>query len=444
MKLSAALIVKNEEAFLSRCLESIKNEVDEIIIVDTGSTDNTVEIAKKFTDKVYYYKWHDDFAAARNEAFKYATGDYILSIDADEYLVSKDIKSKIKGEGDGVSVKLLWEENHECFHRAPRIFKKGLKWVGECHETIACATSIKSDIEIVYGNSPTHKEDPNRNIRILESVKDKKARDYFYLSREYFMLGEYEKSLKYTDECIEKSTWRYEKADAYLTGARCLFYLQQGDKARQYCLNAIMLNPEFQEALCFMGDLSWEKEKQTWIKYAKIANNKDVIFLRSNPLLSVSYPQNHEPILKIIQDINPKSILDMGIGTGQYGETIKGAMPNVLLDGVEIFPKYKNPLWEYYNEVFIGDIREIKLGEYDMYLIIDVIEHMTIEDGLELLKKLKGNILISTPRDYDQDEVHGNPFQKHLSKWTVEDFKEFDFDDYSNELSIIIYIKNSK
>ncbi len=80
------MIVKNEEAMLAQCLESVK-EADEIIIVDTGSKDKTREIAQKYTDKVFYLEWCDDFAKARNEARKECTGDWILSIDADFILL---------------------------------------------------------------------------------------------------------------------------------------------------------------------------------------------------------------------------------------------------------------------------------------------------------------------------------------------------------------------
>jgi len=76
--ISLCLITKNEELFLEQCLNSVKDLVDEIIIVDTGSIDKTKEIAKKFTDKIYDFEWCDDFSKARNEFFKYATKDWIL------------------------------------------------------------------------------------------------------------------------------------------------------------------------------------------------------------------------------------------------------------------------------------------------------------------------------------------------------------------------------
>ena len=88
--LSLCMIVKNEEKFLEQCLCSLQALVDEIIIVDTGSTDKTKDIARKFTQKVFDFAWCDDFSAARNESLKYATGDWILVLDADETIAVKD------------------------------------------------------------------------------------------------------------------------------------------------------------------------------------------------------------------------------------------------------------------------------------------------------------------------------------------------------------------
>ena len=79
---SLCLIVKNEADRLDNCLKSVAEAVDEIIIVDTGSTDETKEIARRYTDKVYDFTWCDDFSAARNESFRHATKDYILWLDA--------------------------------------------------------------------------------------------------------------------------------------------------------------------------------------------------------------------------------------------------------------------------------------------------------------------------------------------------------------------------
>ncbi len=89
-RLSVCLIVKNEELFLESCLASVQGVADEIIIVDTGSTDGTKKIARKFTDRIYDFAWCDDFAAARNESLKYARGDWVLLLDADEMINQDD------------------------------------------------------------------------------------------------------------------------------------------------------------------------------------------------------------------------------------------------------------------------------------------------------------------------------------------------------------------
>jgi tetratricopeptide (TPR) repeat protein len=111
-KLSFCAIVKNEENSLSRCLSSVKNIVDEMIVVDTGSTDKTVEIAEQLGAKVYHFPWCDDFAAARNQALKYVTGEWVLVLDADEVLleaVVPQIKQVIEGENNLV-VNLIRQE----------------------------------------------------------------------------------------------------------------------------------------------------------------------------------------------------------------------------------------------------------------------------------------------------------------------------------------------
>ena len=88
--LSLCMIVKNEEKHLVRCLRSVRDVVDEMIIVDTGSTDKTIDIAKVFGAKVFDFPWTGDFSAARNHSLAQATGDWILVLDADEVISARD------------------------------------------------------------------------------------------------------------------------------------------------------------------------------------------------------------------------------------------------------------------------------------------------------------------------------------------------------------------
>ena len=86
------MIVRDEEAVLERCLESVRDAVDEIIIVDTGSTDGTKDIGRKYTGKIYDLPWQDDFAAARNFAFFKGTMDYLMWLDADDVLPGRSLE----------------------------------------------------------------------------------------------------------------------------------------------------------------------------------------------------------------------------------------------------------------------------------------------------------------------------------------------------------------
>ncbi|MDF2952174.1 MAG: hypothetical protein K0S18_1757, partial [Anaerocolumna sp.] len=86
ISITACIIVKNEETVLARCLDSLQYIVEEIIIVDTGSEDGTKEIARGYTDKIYDFNWTNDFAAARNFSISKATNEFILVLDADEYI----------------------------------------------------------------------------------------------------------------------------------------------------------------------------------------------------------------------------------------------------------------------------------------------------------------------------------------------------------------------
>ncbi|MBM4064126.1 MAG: glycosyltransferase [Planctomycetes bacterium] len=128
--ISACLIVKNEEELLPNCLKSIKDVVDEIIIVDTGSTDNTVTIAKEFKAKVYHHPWNDSFSEARNHCLNHASGDWILQIDADEELEQADIpKLRLairdnRYNGIIIAVQSIIKDGLHTFYH-PRVFRRG-------------------------------------------------------------------------------------------------------------------------------------------------------------------------------------------------------------------------------------------------------------------------------------------------------------------------------
>lgn len=289
-KLSACLIVKNEKDHIRDVLESLKG-VDEIVVCDTGSTDNTVEIAREYTDKVFTdYIWGDDFADARNHALSKCTGDWVLSIDGDEVLEDKGVDlireliALATPEQLHFSVKMT-AKGTKHKHNLPRIFRNNgeVRWEGAAHETLYPVQKNVTDIVIEYGSSTAHALDPDRMLRILEKLvqsEKRTSRDLYYYAREHYYRNNYKKAIELWEEYIFIATWNPEKADALLYLARCYFYTNQGDKAREKCLETINLNPDFKEALLFMAELHYEPWKHKWLRLAEVATSEDVLFKR--------------------------------------------------------------------------------------------------------------------------------------------------------------------
>jgi len=147
MLLSVCMIVKNEALTLERCLLSLQGVADEIIVVDTGSTDNTVEIAESFGAKIFSFAWDNDFSHARNESLRHAQGKWILVIDADEYLDEqkkqgfRQFLETSNAEGIFVNVRNYLGSLQRIVQAMPirvlRVFRSGNQYSGAIHEQIA-------------------------------------------------------------------------------------------------------------------------------------------------------------------------------------------------------------------------------------------------------------------------------------------------------------------
>jgi glycosyltransferase involved in cell wall biosynthesis/FMN phosphatase YigB (HAD superfamily)/Tfp pilus assembly protein PilF len=139
-RLSVCLIVKNEEEFLAQCLKSVRGLASQIIVVDTGSTDRTVEIAKEFGAEIYSFAWCDDFAAARNAALEHATGDWILVFDADEELPATQhaplLADMKKVDALAFRLPLVNAGQNDGRSFVPRLFRNapGVYYFGRVHE----------------------------------------------------------------------------------------------------------------------------------------------------------------------------------------------------------------------------------------------------------------------------------------------------------------------
>lgn len=164
MEISLCMIVKNEERVLKRCLDSVADLMDEIIIVDTGSTDRTKEIAAKYTDNIYDFKWIDDFSAARNFSFSKATKDYIYVADADEVLDEenrqkfRELKEVLLPEIEIVQMKYCNQLSQGTAYNfdeeyRPKLYKRlrEFTWIEPVHEMVRLDPVVyDSEIDIQH------------------------------------------------------------------------------------------------------------------------------------------------------------------------------------------------------------------------------------------------------------------------------------------------------
>ena len=210
--ISLSMIVKNEEKFLPGCLESVRNVVDEIIIVDTGSTDGTILIAEKYGAKIYKFEWINDFSAARNEALSKASGEWILYLDADERLSEKSrdtIRDLIKNSSENIAAYICTIESLHLqldgqteMHRGgyPRLFRNygypNIYFQGKVHEQITPSlfalnkTVDFSDIIIQHLGYDTSREVMQAKVKrnysmLIEHIKDEPLNAY-----SWFQLGQ--------------------------------------------------------------------------------------------------------------------------------------------------------------------------------------------------------------------------------------------------------------
>jgi len=214
------MIVKTEEDVLARCLDSIKDAVDEIIIVDTGSTDRTKEIALGYTDKVFDFEWINDFSAARNEAFSKATGDYQMWLDADDIFPEAslkkllELKNNLSPDTDIVAMKYItnFDKNDNPMQIATRerLIKrdKGYRWIDPVHECIPLLGNVLySDIEIYHRKIKNEGGLSFRNLNIYDELEKSGVqftpRQKYYYARELLEHGQWIKSASYFEKFLD-------------------------------------------------------------------------------------------------------------------------------------------------------------------------------------------------------------------------------------------------
>lgn len=278
ISLSICMIVKNEEDVIKRSLNSAKKIADEIIIVDTGSTDNTKKIAKNFTNKIYDFKWCDDFSKARNYSFSKATKDYIMWLDADDIILEQDIEKIIKLKHtlklnpniDMIMFKynMLDKTSNKItlsYYRE-RIFKreKNYKWISPIHEVIVPSGNyIFENIAITHKKN--HPSNPLRNISIFKKMIENgiklDARQKFYYARELFYIKDYTNALiTYNDFFNDKNAWIENKISACIDISKIYQIQNKNDKVLKYLFKTFEYDIPRAEVCCEIGSYFLKNE----------------------------------------------------------------------------------------------------------------------------------------------------------------------------------------
>lgn len=231
--ISLCMIVKNEAEDLGKCLESIKHAVDEIVIVDTGSTDETKSIARQYTSKVYDFQWCNDFSQARNFSIEKASHDWVLVLDADEVVLNfnrSQVDAFIEKNFDSVGrlKRINYFEgdkgNEVHIERVNRLFNKQyFFYEGIIHEQIVAKNKQAYDIEPVeievdhigYKKEVLQRTNKlNRNIELLnESIKEHPEDPYLHyqLGKSHYSSKTFELALACFQRALEfSSDYKYE------------------------------------------------------------------------------------------------------------------------------------------------------------------------------------------------------------------------------------------
>lgn len=271
------MIVKNESDVLARCLESIKDVVDEIIIIDTGSTDNTKEIARKFTDHVYDFEWTDDFSKARNYSFSKATKNYCMWLDADDVVTDENrqqlinLKETLDPETYIVMMKynISFDEkgNSTFSYYRERLIRNHMRfyWKGAVHEVITpSGLIVYSDIAVSHKKLKAH--DPGRNLRIYQNLIAKgrvlEPREQFYYAKELYYNKHYDESIKVLSEFIsQKKGWVENSIEACRFLSYCYVAKKEDEAALIALIRSFTFDKPRAEVCCEIGKHFFDKKQ---------------------------------------------------------------------------------------------------------------------------------------------------------------------------------------
>jgi len=393
--ITLCMIVKDEEDYLQGCLDSVKNVVGEIVIVDTGSTDSTVSIAEKFGAKIYHFDWIDDFSAARNYALQKSTGDWILYLDADERLSKvsipeiKNLTKNLDMVGIFCTVKSVSNiSDTSSMMKYARLFRNvhGLKFSGKVHEQIEESLKnngckiIDSGIEIIHLGYDVEQDKikgkAERNLKLLNVEFEANPTGYnaFQLGQTLNILERIEDANKYFKIAADDLSLEFHhRAQAYRQLAAFELKNKNYEEAEAFVNKGLSLVPESPLLNIVKANILLETGKDSGaVKFCKSAyeNNRDFI--------------NGEKVSPLEQTVNENNMLLYGINL------------SIAAVDSELFDFFYVKLLKH--SIVAEDNKIIRF--YKKILFNEKIKHVEIKSVLQLSSKIDYNILIKNLLKY--------------------------------------------
>lgn len=269
VSISLCMIVKNEEEVIARCLDSARNIADEIIVVDTGSTDHTKAIIRDYTDRCYDFVWIDDFSTARNFSFSQATKDYILWLDADDVILESSmdkflfLKHNLTTDID--SVILPYHYDHDQHGNVTlslhlnRLVKRSnnFQWIGCIHEYLEVSGHIVlRDIPVSHFRT---RPDSDRNLQIFNGIigrgQSLTSRDLYYYASELLVNGRYDEAIAYFHKFLSSGQgWLEDNISACGKMADCYLALNDTENSLRYIYKSFDYDRPRPDFCCRLGD----------------------------------------------------------------------------------------------------------------------------------------------------------------------------------------------
>ncbi|MCX8130420.1 MAG: glycosyltransferase [Clostridia bacterium] len=276
LTISLCMIVRNEEANIGKCLESVYDLVDEIVIVDTGSTDKTKVIASLYTSNIYDFEWEDNFSTARNFSFSKATKEYVFWLDADDVLLDTDRQRfrDLKYSMDPSIDVLLFKYNYShdengnvvIAHYRERLLKRSrnFRWKDPIHEYLDVNGKIAVANICVTHTKPFGIN--HRNIRIFEKMisegKELNPRNMYYFARELYSHERYDEAIMYFTRFLDSGKGLLEDSlNTCYCLAICYKRKKEYDKMMGYIFKSFEYTVPRAEFCCELGHYFLSKKE---------------------------------------------------------------------------------------------------------------------------------------------------------------------------------------